>query len=806
MIWPATAAQIAAWTGGELVGDGERRCERAIIDTRRGVREGDLFVALQAQRDGDAFVRTALDAGAAVALCSKLPAVHRADDVFVVVADTTAAIQALATIARSRFAGPVVAITGSNGKTTTKEMLVCALSDALRVTGTPLGYNSQVGVAQSLLGLDPGADVAIIECGISQPGEMKRLQRMVRPTMGIWTNVGSAHLEGLGSREGIAEEKVKLFSEMVEGQELFVPQAESLALLSAAALACEVVEVEPARATQLLTASWASNWVLRTDAALAVACALALGVSQEEATLGLSRWQPSPGRLEWSSTTRGLVVINDAYTADPESVAAALRFLQQERTAGRSIAVLGGMAQLGKASLRAHREVGALVARLGVDRLIGVGEGGAEIVAAALEAGMAATAVATTADAASAAKLLEHWAQPGDRVLLKGSRPARLETVAAELLDAVSSTLLHVDIDAIVENYRRLRVAAGGVSVMPVVKSYGYGVDSVRIAQALERVGASCFCVAFPDEGIALRARGINAAILVQNVLPHEMGKLLRENLSAELGTMTTMRELEAAAAQQQTVARVHIKFDTGMGRVGFLPAELEQVLAFVLQSRALEVVGLMTHLASADEPARDIETRAQIAAFERIVTAFAEAGITPRWVHAANTAGAVRFPASRYSGIRAGIGLFGFAPDAATVGLQQALRLVTRLVSVKELPAEHGVGYGHTYSTGATPQRIAVAALGYNDGYPRSLSNRGWMSIRGERCPVVGRVCMDVTMLDVTHLDPPPRAGDEVVVFGAGPGEPDLEALAELADTISYEMLTRVSPRVRRIFHASAG
>jgi alanine racemase len=391
-------------------------------------------------------------------------------------------------------------------------------------------------------------------------------------------------------------------------------------------------------------------------------------------------------------------------------------------------------------------------------------------------------------------------------VLLKGSRPARLETVAAELLDAVSSTLLHVDIDAIVENYRRLRVAAGGVSVMPVVKSYGYGVDSVRIAQALERVGASCFCVAFPDEGIALRARGITAAILVQNVLPHEMGKLLRENLSAELGTMTTMRDLEAAAAQQQTVARVHIKFDTGMGRVGFLPAELEQVLAFVQQSRSLEVVGLMTHLASADEPARDNETRAQIAAFERIVAAFAEAGITPRWVHAANTAGGIRFPASRYSGIRAGIGLFGFAPDAAAVGLQRALRLVTRLVSVKELPAEHGVGYGHTYSTGVTPQRIAVAALGYNDGYPRSLSNRGWMSIRGERCPVVGRVCMDVTMLDVTHLDPPPRPGDEVVVFGAGPGEPDLEELAELADTISYELLTRVSPRVRRIFHASAG
>lgn len=806
MIWPATAAQIAAWTGGELVGDGTRRCDRAIIDTRRGVREGDLFVALQAQRDGDAFVRTALDAGAAVALCSKRPPVQRDGDVFVVVSDTTVALQQLATRARAAFHGPVIAITGSNGKTTTKEMLVCALSDSFRVTGTPLGYNSQVGVAQSLLGLDPAAEVAIIECGISMPGEMERLQRMVQPTIGIWTNVGSAHLEGLGSREGIAAEKVQLFASMAPGASVFVPPSEALALVALAPLGCRAVEVDPARATQLLTASWASSWVLRTDAALAIACACALGISQESATMGLSRWQPSPGRLEWSSTTRGLVVINDAYTADPESVAAALRFLQQERTAGRAIAVLGGMAQLGKASPRAHREVGALVARLGVDRLIGVGEGGAEIVAAALEAGMEAGSVAMASDAAAASKLLERWAQPGDRVLLKGSRPARLETVAAELLDAVSSTLLHVDIDAIVENYRRLRVAAGGVSVMPVVKSYGYGVDSVRIAQALERVGASCFCVAFPDEGIALRARGISAAILVQNVLPHEMGKLLRENLSAELGTMATMRELEAAAAAQQTIARVHLKFDTGMGRVGFLPAEAEQVLAFVKQSRSLEVVGLMTHLASADEPARDAETGAQIAAFDSIVARFAAAGIHPRWVHAANTAGAVRFHSARYSGVRAGIGLFGFAPNASAVGLQRALRLVTRLVSVKELPPHHAVGYGHTYTTGERPQRIAVAALGYNDGYPRSLSNRGWMSIRGERCPVVGRVCMDVTMLDVTHLDPPPSAGDEVVVFGAGHGEPDLEELADLADTITYELLTRVSPRVRRIFHASAG
>ena len=806
MIWPATAGELAAWTGGDLVGDAACLCERAIIDTRRGVRAGDLFVALQAQRDGDLFVRTALDQGAAVALCSKLPEVQRPGDVFIVVKDTTAALQSLASMARDRFKGPVVAITGSNGKTTTKEMLVCALSDSLRVTGTPLGFNSQVGVAQSLLGLDPAADVALIECGISLPGEMERLQRMVRPTLGIWTNVGSAHLEGLVSREGIAAEKVMLFAGMPAGAKVFLPSSETLARVALEAAGCSVEEVEPARATQQLTAAWASSWVLRTDASLAVSCALSLGVSMEDATQGLSRWQPSPGRLEWSSTTRGLVVINDAYTADPESVAAALRFLQQERTAGRSIAVLGGMAQLGKASQRAHREVGALVARLGVDRLIGVGEGGAEIVSAAVASGMEADRVLTANDAAAASKLLERLAQPGDRVLLKGSRPARLETVAAELLDAVSSTQLHVDIDAIVENYRRLRAAAGGVSVMPVVKSYGYGVDSVRIAQALERVGAGCFCVAFPDEGVALRARGVTAPILVQNVLPHEMPKLLREGLHAELGTMATMRALEAAAAQQQTVARVHLEFDTGMGRVGFLPGDLDEVIAFVKQSRSLEVVGLMTHLASADEPSRDDDTRRQLAEFSRIVEALAAVGIAPRWIHAANTAGAVRFPEARFTGVRAGIGLFGFAPDADVIGLHRALRLVTRLVSVKELPPGHGVGYGSTYTTGDAPRRIAVAALGYNDGYPRSLSNCGWMSIRGERCPVVGRVCMDVTMLDVTAMDPPPRAGDEVVVFGAGADEPDLAELADLAGTITYELLTRVSPRVRRIFHASAG
>jgi hypothetical protein len=267
-----------------------------------------------------------------------------------------------------------------------------------------------------------------------------------------------------------------------------------------------------------------------------------------------------------------VVLLNDAYTADPDSVDGALRALLAEGNGGRAVAVLGGMAQLGVARRAAHARVGARVVELGVDLLVGVGEGGAEIAAAALGAGMAPGAVRIASGVGEASQILDEVVRPGDRVLLKGSRPARLERLAPVFFEAMSPARLHVDLDALVGNFRTLRAAAPGCAVMAVVKSFGYGLGPVRVARSLERAGAEAFAVAYPDEGIALRDGGIHGPILVQNVLEHEVDKVVRHALSAQVSAEDQVAWLAREAERQRRDVRVHVKLDTGMGRAGALP------------------------------------------------------------------------------------------------------------------------------------------------------------------------------------------------------------------------------------------
>ena len=873
--WPLTAGRVAELTGGELLGAPEARAERVLTDSRSGVRPGDLFVGLRGPNfDGGRFAATALEEGAAVALVERE---HRAslEDLesgraAVLVDDALAALQALAGEARRHFPGRVVAITGSNGKTTVKDLLVAALGRETAVTASPQSYNSQVGVALSLLMLDPHAEVAIVECGISEVGEMARLEAMVQPDCGVFTNVGDAHLEGLGDRPTTAREKAGLFRRLPQDPSpdghprgwVVLPARETLARQALAALQPEPAggaaattsalvaypgdpQDDPPAAFRVLEDGSVPRLVralgppaevhLRLeaaprpflrDAALAAATALLLGAQSRAIEAGLQEWRPAPMRLELSTTPRGVLLINDAYTSDPTSAETALSALVRARGSGdpesshrrgQTLAVLGGMAQLGVGRQEAHRRVGRRLAELGDDRLLDhlivLGEGGAEIAAAAEHAGLAPERIHPADDVTDAAQVLEDLCRPGDRVLLKGSRPEGLERLAALLFDSVASARLYVDLDGVVENYRAVRRTAGPqCGVMAVVKSFGYGLGSIRVAQALQRAGVDAFAVAYPDEGVALRDGGISAPILVQNLLPHEVDKVVRYGLSAQISSTDQVRRLDREAAAQRRVVRCHLKLDTGMGRSGLGTDDLEAVVSLaraVDSAPWLSLEALMTHLAAAEDPAEDDFSARQLERFEGARRRLDEEGFRFRWVHAANSAALARLPASRYNLVRTGLALFGaYQPEDATLDTRPVLRLVTQVVSVKTLPPGHGVGYGRTYTTPENePRTLAVVALGYGDGYPWALSNRGWMSIAGHRCPVVGRVSMDVTTLDVTAAGTPDRPvapGDEVVIFGPADTEPDLQELADLAGTLPYELLTRLSPRVRRIFRSS--
>lgn len=819
--WTLSARELAEIVGGRVRG-GSEGISAIWTDTRKPVPPRAVFFALAGPNcDGHRYVEAALAAGALAVVVSAGSAVEllpgRAE---IVVADTLEALQALAAWHRRRFLGTVVGITGSNGKTTVKEMLRCALSRSRRVWASPLSWNSQLGVALALLQLDLSADVALLECGISRPGEMARLAEMTAPDIGVFVNVGHAHHATLGTLAEVAFEKSQLFGPAMT---VVVPAADfparaALRDRSAHVLATRIREVDGAagRGRQLV-AEFGGHAValpqtvellnsaaaMQTNAALAAAAATMLGVTQEDVINGLSAWRPVPMRLEISTTPRGVHLINDAWTADPESLKMAVEVLRHEAVSGRTFVVLGDFAEQGEHSRQVYRDVARTIVAVGVDYLVSVGEGGRLIAEACAADESSKVQIHSVDTAVDAARFVEERARPGDYVLLKASRPVRLEEAAEILLEAVSPSRVHVDLDAIEHNTGTIRAAAGeGMALMAVVKAFGYGLDAYRVARAAIAGGATYLAVAYPDEGLHLRRRGVDVPILVQNVLPHEAAKVAAGQLSAVVVSGAQVATLEAAAGAAGYAMPVHLKVDTGMGRAGVSIEDGLDMAQRIAASPLLRFEGLMTHLAAADDPAQDGFTREQLRAFAALRERCAAAGLEPRWVHAANSAGALRFPTAGTNMVRSGIGLLGYA-DLPEAKLLPCLELVTRVVSTRQIRAGDPVGYGLSWRA-TEDTTIAVVAIGYNDGYPRALSNLGEMVIHGETVPVVGRVCMDVTMVDVGRVGRPVRAGDEVVVYGSRPEGPSLIEMATRADTIPYELLTRISPRVRRIYRTA--
>lgn len=825
----ATLETLLQITGGRRHGPsdpGEHWVEAVSTDTRRAPRRPFVFVALRGPNfDGNRFAAAACDAGASVLVLEQPPAEPPAIPV-ILVDDGLAALQALAGWWRGHFEGQVVGITGSNGKTAVKEMAHAVLTGVHRVFRSPGSFNSQVGVALSLLRAPDDADVYLIECGVSRPGEMDRLQAIVRPDIGLLTNIGTAHLAGFGAPEVIAREKAQLFRAVphaVIAHEVARAWAADLAPVTplwvgAGRGADWLVEAGHGTATgfrfelshpagrvgPITVHSFAAHDV--GNAALAAALAVRLGVGAGPIGEGLASYSPSPQRIEVHTSTTGsnITLINDSYSADPLSMDSALATLRRLAVGRRALAVLGGMADLGEESAARHRDVGERVARDGVTLLVTVGRGADEIAAGARSAGMAPEAVLSASDAADAARALEPHLEPDDVVLVKASRPNRLEHTAQDILEAMSPTRAYIDLEAIADNVRRLRAWMGSeVSLMAVVKSFGYGSDAVRVSELLQDQGADYLCVAYPDEGVLLRRRGISLPILVTSVVPSEADKVAKYGLSAVCFSDELADGLVLAAERHGRIINVHLKVDTGMGRFGLPPEHIPDFARRLDAAGGLRLEGVMSHLSVADDPAQDEYTRAQIDRFRSVVDQLTAMGLTPPYVHIANSAGLWRFPEAHFNAVRLGLGLYGAldcgSPALDAPELTPAISLHSRLVGIREIASGQSVGYGRTYTTGRAT-RIGLVGLGYNDGLPWSASNKAMLWVNQRRVPIVGNVCMDVTMVDLSDV-PEARVGDDVIIYSGGDrGEPTVTELAAWAGTIPYEILCRIAPRVRRI------
>ena len=854
-------------TGGRVHGPVVARAFPDFCYDTRLLNEGELFLAVVTDRgDGHDYILDAARNGAAGVLCQR-PfdlAVHGVT--CVVVEDSRQALLDWARFILRKLSPRVVGITGSSGKTTTKELAATVLSQRHAVFRNYGNYNDRYGLPIALGRLKPEQRVAVLEMACEGMDEIGELAALTRPQVGVVTVVNETHLAYLGSLEAIAGEKGRLVEALPPAQDGGVailnhddPRVRDMALRTRAQVVTYGLDPDADLVAGAVTAGptglsftvfvkdfvsipgWKGRRKLRVSLPLlghhnvyaalaAVAVGLALGVPLEEALERLAGVAPLPGRLCPLPGRAGSLILDDTFNASPASVLAALDTLSMFAD-GRRFAVLGDLferpaelAQLGSFESDAYRRIGERVAQV-ADVLVTQGDGARLIAQQARLHGLAAGQVLETYTPEDAVRGLTDLLQEGDTALVKGTLESRMERVVAGLVaqpEQVSELLvrqtagwrkvrlkhpgrptwLEVDLEAVAHNVRRVvEIVGPAVKVLAVLKADGYGHGAVRVARTALNNGAYCLGVASINEGLALRKAGISAPILVLGFTPAwQARELVLNSLSATVFDMDVAQALSRAAGQLDRQVKVQVKVDTGMGRLGVLP---DDVVPFVLALRSLPQLvmeGIFTHFSVADaDPAY---TRWQADRFQRVLEALSKEGVDVPLIHAANSAAILSLPESHFGMVRLGIAMYGLHPSPQVrcpPDFRPALSFKTEVAQVKTLAPGSYVSYGNTYQT-TDRQSIAVIPVGYADGFRRAPRHWGEVLVRGRRAPIVGRVCMDQTMIDVTAIADV-RQGDEVVLIGEQGGESiTAEQVAERLGTVNYEVVSEILARVPRV------
>lgn len=783
-------SRIAALCGGRLIGCDEA-VETVVTDSRSltcATGAHPLFVAMRGVRhDAHDFIAPMRERGVRAFLVEREEAADPSDGCgYVVVPRAVDALQALAADYRAQFRGTVVAITGSNGKTVIKEWIAEELPAAVKCYRSPKSFNSQIGVPLSVLMLRGDEELAIFEAGISEPGEMERLERIIRPDVVIFTSIGDAHQEHFSSMEEKCAEKMTLArrARRIIYHSYYRPLAGMIAARfgdRALVDAATMPEVAP---------SLTRNDALRRNAQIIEAFCRTMDYPAPSFSA-----EPAVAmRLEVKEGINDSILIDDAYNLDLNSLALALDYLHNVAMGRPRTLVLSDIPQSGLGEEELYACVAEMVARAGIDRLVGIGP-----VLCRHAARFACPSVfyATTEECIAR---LGRDAVAGCAVLLKGARGFRFERLAHALSRQSHTTTLEVDLDAMTHNLNHFRAKLRrGTRLVAMVKAGSYGAGDFEVAQLLQHQGVDYLAVAFADEGVLLRERGITMPIVVLNADADSFDPMIASRLEPEIYSLHSLEAFAAAVIRAgERHYPIHVKLDTGMHRLGFTDEELGALIERLGQCPEVRVASVFSHLNCADMPEEDDYTRAQIARFDRMSGRLAAALAYPILRHTANSAAIERFPEAQFDMCRLGLGLYGFGwrHDGA---LRPVSTLRTRIVQIKRLPAGDAVGYGRA-GVLTRDTVTATVPIGYADGLDRHLGCGRWsMRVAGRPAPIVGRICMDSCMIDITDI-PGVREGDDAVVFSPEPGN-DPEAMAEVLGTIPYEVLTSVGGRVKRIY-----
>lgn len=799
---------------------------RLLIDSRSlSFPEETLFFAIKTRHgDGHRYIGELYRRGVRDFVVTQADGIKELKDAnFIVVKDCIDALQTLAAHHRSQFDIPIIGITGSDGKTIVKEWLYHLVAENYNVTRSPRSYNSQIGVPLSVWQLREESTLGIFEAGISQAREMERLQQIIRPTIGIITNISNAHQENFSTAEEKCREKLSLFKEcnviIYNADNNILADAVGSMLLPAREIAwsqkdperplyIESIEKDGQGTTIRYRYSNVRNSyripfldeASIEDSINCLAAALHLMIPPERIAGRMAQLEPVAMRLEVKEGKRGCMIINDSYNADTASLDIALDFMERRSSTMpglRRTLILADIKQSGEDAQTLYSRVLDCIKKRGIEKFIGVGNGIATQAALFASSGIECHFFAGTEELL-ASRLLKETEK--EYILIKGSRSFHFEDVTEALEKKVHQTILEVNLSALRDNLNRYRNAlAPDTRTVCMVKADAYGAGALETGRTLQECNVDYLAVAVADEGAELRKEGINTGIIVMNPEPCSYRTLFDNKLEPEVYSFGMLDSLIKAACREGiTDYPVHIKIDTGMHRLGFLPNEIPALIEVLKKQYALTPRSVFSHFVGSDSPQFDSFSAVQIERFNSAATMLQEAFSHKILRHICNSAGAERFTDVQYDMVRLGIGLYGISPIKEDATLHPISTLKTIILQIHDVPADETVGYSRR-GTLKRDSRIAALPIGYADGLNRKLGNgKGYCIVNGQKAPYVGNICMDVCMIDVTGIEC--NEGDTVEIFG-----PDLPVtqLAEWLETIPYEILTSVSNRIKRVYYS---
>jgi len=792
------------------------------IDTRQITNATQtLFFCLVARNDGHRYIESAYKKGIRNFVISKIIGTENyADANFILVENTLNALQNLAKFHREQFNIPVIGITGSNGKTIVKEWLYQLLSTEKNTVKSPKSYNSQIGVALSVLNMETTNELAIFEAGISIVDEMENLEKIIQPTIGILTNIGSAHDAGFSSTTEKLKEKLKLFSnsETLIFSDKYLKEFQisdfrfqKVSFGENENSTVAIKQKEKKNHSTEISISSKKFSILNSqfsipftdDASIenclhCVVTLLHLCFSLEKIQEKILQLRNLPMRLELKYGIN-CTIIDDSYSADFHSLQVALDFLKQQESNKKKTLIISEFEDSGLNEKDFILKLKSVLQQNKFDKLIGIGEAFMHHIESL------AYVIKEWYVFESTTQMLEQFNVlkfENELILLKGARKFAFEKLTAQLIGQTHATVLEVNLNALVNNlnvYKSYLPKTTGVIAM--VKAFSYGSGSIEVASLLEKQHIDYLAVAYADEGVELRKNGIQKPIIVMNPDAVDFDRMLEYNLEPEIYSLQILHELISfsKALNFKKDLAIHIKLETGMNRLGFVEHDLDELISILQLHKNIVVKTIFSHLAASEDAQFDDFTKEQIDTFNELSNQVISAIHYPIKKHLVNSSGILRFPNAHFDYVRLGIGLYGVDSSSSIQNeLEPIGKLKTRIAQIKHVKKHETIGYSRK-GVAENDMKIGVLAIGYADGYDRRFGNGiGEVFIAGQRAKIIGNICMDMCMVDITHIDDV-REGDDCEIYGK---EISIIEQAQKIGTIAYELLTRISSRVKRLYY----